>query len=159
MELIKHPHPVMNAIRLLLIVTVLFSTLTRCKKDNGATPATSQTDLLVANNWRTVRVTTPDGQEINKNRLNLATQVLYDLNMQFRNNGTVRALDPKQSNSVINGGTWTLAADNQSIDVDVSGFKGNFPIVQLTKSKLILRQNAPVDGNKTDINLEFEPSL
>lgn len=153
----------MSIIRLLLVVTVLFSTLTGCKKDDITTTieptVSSQTDLLVASNWRTVRVSTPGGQEINKSRLNLSTQILFDLNMQFRNNGTVRALDPKQSNSVINGGTWQLAADNKSIDVDVTGFKGNFPIIQLTKSKLTLRQRAPVDGKDADINLEFEPAL
>lgn len=151
----------MNTIRLLLLCTTLLITLSRCNKDSD-TPAptkATQTDLLVANNWRTVQVSTPDGQAINKSRLNLATQVLYDLNMQFRNDGTVRALDPKQSNSVVNGGTWKLAADNLSIDVDVSGFKGNFPIIQLTKTKLILRQNAPVDGKAADINLEFDPTL
>jgi maleate cis-trans isomerase len=138
------------------------SNLTNCKKDDNNTPAptaASQIELLIANNWRTVRVATPYGQEINKSRLNLATQVLYDLNMQFRNNGTVRALDPKQSNSVVNNGTWKLTPDNQSIDVDVSGFKGNFPIIQLTKTKLILRQRAPVDGKNADINLEFDPTL
>ncbi|GAB4017671.1 hypothetical protein EXU85_16555 [Spirosoma sp. KCTC 42546] len=152
----------MNPIRLLLVCTTLLLTLTHCKKDDGNNPTpteASQTELLVANNWRTVQVSTPDGQAVNKSRLNLATQVLYDLNMQFRNDGTVRALDPKQSNSVINGGTWTLATDNKSIDVDVSGFKGNFPIIQLTKSKLILRQRAPVDGKDADINLEFDPTL
>jgi hypothetical protein len=162
MELMKQPHPIMNTLRFLLMVSVLFSALTGCKKDDGTTPtptASSQTDLLVANNWRTVRVTTPDGQEINRSRLNLATQVLYDLNMQFRKDGSVRALDPGQSNSVINGGSWKLATDNQSIDVDVSGFKGNFPIIELSKSKLILRQNAPVDGKTADINLEFNPTL
>ena len=152
----------MNTLRLFLVFTALLGTLTHCKKDDGTTPtptATSQTDLLVANNWRTVRVSTSDGMEINRNRLGLTTQVLYDLNMQFRNNGTVRALDPRQSNSVVNGGTWTLASDFQSIDVDVQGFRGNFPIVTLNKNKLILRQRAPVDGTTTDINLEFDPTL
>lgn len=153
----------MPIIRLLIVVTVLFGTITGCKKDDINTipepTVASQTDLLVANNWRTVRVSTPEGQEINKSRLNLTTQILFDLNMQFRNNGTVRALDPKQSNSVINGGTWTLATDNKSIDVNVTGFKGNFPIIQLTKNKLTLRQRAPVDGKDADINLEFEPTL
>ena len=150
----------MNPIRLLLALSLLTLSLTGCKKDDGATPTTSsQTDLLVANNWRTKRVTTPDGAEISRNRLNLATQVLFDLNMQFRANGTVRALDPNQANSVVNGGTWKLTPDNQSIDVDVTGFKGNFPIVQLNRNKLILRQRAPLDGQNADINLEFEPSL
>ncbi len=153
----------MNTIRLLFVFAILFSATTGCKKDdNTTTPeptVSSQTDLLVANNWHTVRVSTPDGQEINKSRLNLFTQGLYDLNMQFRNNGTVRALDPQQSNSIVNGGTWTLATDNKSIDVDVTGFRGNFPIVQLTRNKLTLRQRAPVDGKDADINLEFEPTL
>lgn len=139
----------------------LVATITGCNDDSGtlAPSATTQTDLLVANNWRTVRVTTPAGQEINSNRLNLATQVLFELNMQFRSNGTVRALDPKQANTVVNGGTWKLAADNKSIDVVVTGFTGNFPIVRLDRSKLILRQTAPVDGKTAEVNLEFEPAL
>ncbi|UFH52610.1 hypothetical protein [Spirosoma sp. KNUC1025] len=158
----KKTFRVLNTLQFLLIVSLFLSVLTGCKKDDGNTPTpttSSQTDLLVANNWRVSGITTPEGQDINKSRLNLATQILFDLNMQFRNNGTVRALDPKQSNSVINGGTWSLATDNQSIDVDVSGFKGNFPIVQLTKSKLILRQRAPVDGKDADINLVFDAVL
>ncbi|AKD55614.1 hypothetical protein [Spirosoma radiotolerans] len=152
----------MHTLRIFVLISVLLVALISCKKDDGNDPnptAASQTDLLVANNWRTVRVTTPDGQEINKSRLNLNTQVLYDLNMQFRKDGSVRALDPSQSNSVVNGGSWKLTADNQSMDVDVQGFKGNFPIIQLTKSKLILRQSAPVDGKTSDINLEFNPTL
>jgi hypothetical protein len=60
---------------------------------------------------------------------------------------------------VINGGSWKLAADNKSIDVDVTGFKGNFPIVRLDRQKLILRQRAPVDGKDADINLEFDPTI
>jgi hypothetical protein len=158
----KRPYPVMTTLRFLLVFTVLFGTLTGCKKDDGATPTdSSQTDLLVANNWVTTSITTIDGQAITKGRLGLESQILFDLTMQFRKDGTVRALDPKQSNTVINGGTWTLAADSQSMDVDVTGFKGNFPIVQLTKSKLILRQDnkATVDGAKTNINLVFDPSL
>ncbi len=139
---------------------MLLGSLTACQKDDPAAPtATTQTERLVANNWQTTRVTTTDGQTINRNRLNLSTQVLFDLKMQFRADGRVSALDPNQSNQIINGGTWKLAADNQSIDVDVTGFKGNFPIVQLSRNKLILRQNAPVDGKATDINLEFDPVL
>ena len=152
----------MTPFRYILLIALLAITLTNCKKEDGNNPApteATQTDLLVANNWQVNRVTTPAGEEIKQSRLNLATQVLYLLKMQFRNNGTVRALDPGQSNSVVNGGTWTLTPDNQSMDVDVSGFKGNFPIIELTKTKLILRQRAPVDGKDADINLEFQATL
>lgn len=152
----------MNFARLSAVFLFAFFGLTQCGPDDTNTPTptqASQTELLVANNWHTFQVSALNGQAINKSRLSLNTQVLFDLNMQFRNNGTIRALDPKQSNSVVNGGTWTLAPDNKSIDVDVTGFKGNFPLVELTKSKLTLRQRAPVDGKDADINLEFEPTL
>lgn len=141
----------------MLLVTAF---ATACNNDNNPAPTTdSQTALLVANNWQVSNVTTPDGQAINTGRLSLATQFLYSLNMQFRNDNTVRALDPGQSNQVVNQGTWKLAADNQSMDVAVNGFNGNFPIVRLDRSSLILRQQAPVDGKTSPINLEFKPVL
>ena len=115
--------------------------------------------MLVATNWQITSITTPDGQLINAGRLNLVSQLLPQLKFQFRNDNSVRALDPLQSNAVKNAGTWYLATDNQSMDVDVTGFKGNFPIIQLSKSKLILRQVAPVDGKNADINLVFDPTL
>ena len=152
----------MNTLRILVFTSVLLSSLIGCKKDNDNTlapTAASQTELLVATNWQVTSITTPDGQLINYNRLNLVSQVLPQLRFQFRNDNSVRALDPAQSNAVKNAGTWYLAPDNQSMDVDVTGFKGNFPIVQLSKSKLILRQVAPVDGKNADINLVFDPSL
>ena len=144
---------------LLFLVAISFAA---CKKDDANTPAptsSSQTDLLIANNWVVKSVTTPDGQDIARNRLNLTTQLLFSLNMQFRANGTVRALDPNASNTVINGGTWVLTSDNKSMDVVVTGLSGNFPIVQLDRSQLVLRQTAPVDGKNADINLVFAPSL
>lgn len=160
----NHTYQVPSTLRFLLIAALLLTVFTGCKKDGTTDPEptqSSQTDLLVANNWHTTSITTPDGQTINQSRLDLFSQSLFQLNMQFRSNGRVNALDPGQSNSVVNGGTWKLATDNQSIDVDVTGFVGNFPIVQLTKSKLILRQDnkASIDGKKADVYLVFEPVL
>ena len=164
-ERMNHAHRVSNTLQLFLFVGLFLTLLTGCKKEDNTTDPeptqSSQTDLLVANNWRTTSITTPDGQAINKSRLDLFSQSLFELNMQFRNNGRVNALDPTQGNVAVNGGTWKLATDNQSIDVDVTGFVGNFPIVQLTKNKLILRQDgkASIDGKKSDVYLVFEPAL
>ena len=153
----------MKMIRALFTVLLLAGLLTGCKKDDGTTPSpttgNSQAELLVANNWQVTSTTTPDGTVINPSRLNLVNQNLPQLRFQFRTDNSVRALDPSQSNKVVNGGSWYMGADNKSIDVDVTGFKGNFPIIRLDRSKLILRQRAPVDGQTTDINLEFEPAL
>lgn len=152
----------MHTLRILVLTSVLLGSLVSCKKDNDnnlAPTAASQTELLVATNWQVTSITTPDGQLINYNRLNLVSQLLPQLKFQFRTDNSVRALDPAQSNAVKNAGTWYLTSDNQSMDVDVTGFKGNFPIIQLSKNKLILRQVAPVDGKNADINLVFDPSL
>lgn len=150
----------MISLRFLLVSLLSVASLTGCNRENTipAPTAAARTELLIANNWRATRVSTPDGQSISRNRLNLATQVLYDLDMQFRSNNTVRAID-RVSKQIVNGGTWSLTADSQSIDVDVTGFKGNFPVVELSRTKLVLRQRAPVDGTNADINLEFDPSL
>lgn len=143
-----------------LFTLMLVATLISCDDDTPAVAtAASQTELLVANNWQVYRVSDVNGNEITQNRLNATTRYLFDLNMQFRANNTVRALDPKQSNNIVNGGTWKLTEDNKSIDVDVQGFDGNFPIIRLDRQQFILRQTAPVDGKNADINLEFKPSL
>lgn len=150
----------MYPVRVLLLVFALtLGGLAGCKKDDNSTPqptAATQTDLLVASNWQLSRVTTTDGQTIGPTRLDAVTRTLFDMNMQFRADNTVRAID-RASKQILNGGTWQLTPDSQSMNVVVTGFSGNFPIVQLSRSKLILRQNqkAKVDGNLADIQLEF----
>ncbi len=149
-----------SLLRSSVVTLLLLAFITACNNDNNPTPTTSsQTELLVANNWQVSNVTDTNGQTINASRLSFTTNLLYSLSMQFRNDNTVRALDPKQSNVVVNQGTWKLASDNQSMDVVVTGFNGNFPIVQLNRNTLILRQQAPVDGKNAPINLEFKPVL
>jgi hypothetical protein len=149
----------MNQLRFLVFSFLMLGSLMSCKDDNNTPTASSQTELLVGNNWRVTNITDANGQSISKNRLSSTSQVLFELKFEFRNNNTVRAYDPNNSNAVVNQGTWSLASDNKSVDVDVSGFKGNFPLIELNRASLILRQQAPVDGTKTDINLVFAPSL
>lgn len=148
----------MKHIRIFLLVMVLASSLTACKDDSSAITAQSQTNLLVANKWLLTRVATTSDQTISQSQLNLATLLLYELNMEFKANNTVRAINTK-TQQIVNGGTWTLAPDNRSMDVVVTGFTGNFPIIELSRTKLTLRQRAPIGGKDTDINLEFVPSF
>ncbi len=146
----------------LLAYTLFFGLMVACKDDsanpNPVVTASGQTDLLVANPWLLDRVNDTSGQPIATGKLNLATTALYYLTMEFKANNTVRALDAK-TKQVVNGGTWYLTADNKAIDVNVTGFKGQFPLVDLSRSKMTLRQRAPVNGVDTDVNLEFKPSL
>lgn len=140
--------------------------LSGCDKDDnpgGTTPtpsAQTQTQLLVgsANGWQLDKLTDTSGKTINATQTNLTTQVLFGLIFQFRANNTVRALD-RTTKQIVNGGEWTLTADNKAVNVNVTGFKGDFPLVELTARKMTLRQTVPVNGTNQDINLEFVPSL
>jgi hypothetical protein len=151
----------MKHFRIVILLMSLMAGLLNCKNDDGNNPAptaASQTELLVSNKWLLQRVATSSDQTIGKNQMNTTTVLLFELDMQFYADNTVKAINHLTGN-IPNGGTWKLAADNKAIDVDVIGFKGNFPIVELNRTKLTLRQRAPVSGVESDINLEFAPSL
>ncbi|MCK8493745.1 MULTISPECIES: hypothetical protein [Spirosoma] len=150
----------MKHVRIFVLLLPLLAFLFNCKKDNSSPEPTaaSQTELLVANKWLLDRVSNTNDQTISVGQMGTNTLVLFELDMQFRSDGTVRAIN-RLTSQIPNGGTWKLAPDFKSMDVDVNGFKGNFPIVELTRTKLTLRQRAPVSGVESDINLEFKPSL
>ncbi len=149
-----------------LFVLLPFALFSGCKKDDntgGMTPAPTaqtQTQLLVGNvnGWQLDKLTDTSGKTINATQTNLTTQVLFGLIFQFRENNTVRALD-RTTKQIVNGGEWTLTADNKAVNVNVTGFKGDFPLVELTAKKMTLRQNVPVNNVNQDVNLEFTPSL
>lgn len=142
-----------------LLLTAL--TLTHCKKDSTPGPVTtqSQTELLVANTWVINQISDVNGKGYTDSQLSTATFVLKGLSFQFKGDGTVRASD-KTTKQILNGGTWVLTDNNTAIDVNVTGFSGKFPVIELTKSKLTLRQVDKISGvANTPINLEFVPSL
>jgi hypothetical protein len=139
--------------------------LSGCKNNNanGTDPmptAQTQTQLLVGslNGWQLDKLTDTSGKTINASQVNLTTQVLFGLIFQFKDNNTVRALD-RTTKQIVNGGEWTLTTDNKAVTVNVTGFKGDFPLVELTAKKMTLRQVVPVNGTNQDVNLEFIPSL
>jgi hypothetical protein len=150
----------MKFIRVIFWFAMLSTVSMGCQeKENNPTPTPeSQTELLVANKWGLKRVANANDNTISTSQMNATTLLLFELSMQFSKDNTVLARNTKTS-QVLNGGTWKLAEDNKSMDVDVNGFKGNFPILALSRTKLTLRQRAPVSGVDTDINLEFEPIL
>jgi hypothetical protein len=129
-----------------------------CKKDDGPITTQSRTELLVASNWRLDRVTDANGNTIAVNRLGVAALALTFADIQFTNNNIARAID-RSTKQILNGGTWYLIDDNQSLDVNVTGFKGVFPIIALSRTRLSIRQTTKVDGTDTAVNLEFSPAV
>jgi hypothetical protein len=92
------------------------------------------------------------------NKLNTSTNLIFALDIQFKENNVVRASD-KVSKQILNAGTWTFVENDTKVDVNVTGFKGVFGVVELTNNKLVLRNKVPISGVDTDANMEFVPSI
>lgn len=137
----------------LLTLVVLVSA---CKKDDPGVQ--DRAALLTANSWKLARVTDAQGQNISQNRMGVETQALFSLEFQFRPNNVTRATD-RLTRQVINGGTWYLVENNSAIDVEITQFKGRFPVRELTRNQLILGTKIPLNNQQTDANLVFEPSI
>ena len=140
---------------------LLVPALTNCKKNSEPAPVTteSQTTLLVSNTWVIKQISDVNGKPYTDGQLSLTTLAVKSLDFQFKSDNTVRASD-SVTKQIKNGGTWYLIENNTSLDVNVTGFSGKFPVVELTKTKLTLRQVDKINGApNTPINLEFVPSI
>lgn len=141
---------------LILSVSTLFS---QCKQGNEPDTSTAtRLELITASNWQLNQLTDASGKVINPQQTNLTTQVLFGLDFQFRNDNIVRALD-RTTKQIVNGGDWKFTSDNTGVDVKVTGFNGVFPIGELSRQKLVLKNKIPVNGVEQEANLEFKPSL
>ena len=60
---------------------------------------------------------------------------------------------------VINGGTWYLIEDNKIVDIDITGFKGQFGVEELTNSTMKLKSTMPVSGVDQETIMVFSPVI
>ena len=152
------PAYLLRSLRFFALLGLLAGGTLSCRDIDPAQAIASRAELLVANNWRIERITDTGGTVIATNRLGVGALALNFADIQFTNKNVARAID-RSSKQIINGGTWYLIQNNEALDVSVTGFAGIFPILELSRTKLIIRQNTTIDGQKKDVNLEFTPSL
>jgi hypothetical protein len=148
--------------KITLVFIALLSLVIACKKDGNSTPSTP-VELMTGNGWKVDRFATLDGTTITSNKLNATTALILTLDFAFlspdsKGVGVVRATD-KISKQVVNAGTWAFIENNTKVDIKVVGFTGAFSVVELSKTKLVLRNKVPVSGVETDTNMEFSPVL
>ncbi len=147
----------------LIFVPFLFIlvTFSACKKKNLPLPTESVTDLIKKNSWVIEQFTALDKTIIQESKLNTSAKFLYELKFEFRNNNQVRAI-VKANGQIANGGTWELTNNEKNVLIYIPGLKDEFLLVELTKSKLVLRPNEkvfPIVDNNTVVNMEFKPTL
>ena len=145
--------------KLYILAVLLMGLTVSCDKDTKTGPQeTDKGKVLITNPWRLVGVTDASGKAIPQNQLNIETQAIYLFDIQFFDNNVTKALD-RTSKQVVNGGTWYLIENNEILDVEVSQFKGKFPIKELSRSKMTLSNTVPVNGVNQEARLVFEPVI
>lgn len=140
---------------ILFIAIMLFAF--SCKKDETVTA--EPTKIISANFWKLDRFADLDGKTLTQNQLNSQAQALFGLDYEFRDDNVTRAKD-RITKQILNAGTWYLIESNQKLDIDILGFKGQFKVVELSKTKMVLQ----AENNKTIsagqfVNMEFLPAL
>ncbi len=129
-----------------------------CKTNEpGPNGSLDKASVLKSTQWKLDRVASPDNQTISPGRLNVETQAVFKVNIEFKDPDITRAID-QDSKQVLNGGTWQLLDNDATLDVRVTGFTGKFKLVELTRTKLVLGNSIPVDGQARELNMEFSPT-
>ncbi|MCE7071089.1 MULTISPECIES: hypothetical protein [Dyadobacter] len=152
--------------RRLLLIAPLFLALflVACDKDKkenpDPNPQLSEKDKILINYpWRMSDVTDLNGKTIPLNLLNTQTRAIKEvMDIQFLQNNVTKAID-QGSKQVINGGTWYLKNDDKMLDIKISGFSGEFGVVEISNSKLKLKSKMPVDKVEQETIMVFEPVI
>ncbi|WP_229253801.1 hypothetical protein [Dyadobacter sp. NIV53] len=108
--------------------------------------------------WKMASVTDLSGNTIPPSKLNLQTQAIPLLEIEFVSGNKVYAKSTADS-QVQNGGTWYLTDNLQVLDIDISGFAGKFGIEELTNSKMRLKSTMPVSGVDQETIMVFNPVI
>jgi len=140
----------------LLLIGFVFFTIS-CKKSALAVAEPSK--VLSANFWKLDRFTDIEGKTLSQNQLNSQAQALFGLDYEFRNDNVTRAKD-RITKQILNAGTWYLISNNQVLDIDILGFKGQFKVIEISKTKIILQaENNKMISAGQFVNMEFLPTF
>lgn len=139
----------------ILIISILLFTFS-CKK---ATVTPEPAKIITANFWKLDRYTDANSKALNVNELNSQALGIFDLEFEFIADNRVRGRDTK-SKQILNAGTWYLVDNDKAMNIDIIGFAGNFKVVSLSKTKMILQaENNKLISASSTVNLELVPVL
>lgn len=143
----------------LLFVITLVSFVFACKDKNEPQATNASAKTLTANYWKLDRFTDPNGKILSNSDLNSQVQAIFGLDFEFRADNVTRGID-RVSKQVKNAGTWYLKDDNKILDIQIIGFGGEFKIIALSNTKMILQtENNKMISASSTVNLELVPSL
>jgi hypothetical protein len=142
----------------ILLVLTLVSFILACK-DKKEEPVNASAKILTANFWKLDRFTDPSGKTLSQNEVGSQAQAIFSFDFEFREDNVTRGRD-RVSKQIVNAGSWYLKNDDKILDIQITGFGGEFKILQLSNTKLILQaENNKFISASSTINLELVPSL
>lgn len=137
---------------ILLISIGLFS----CQKKENVDPNTAKNDAIKASEWVVSSFTTSDNTPIDPALFTGDAKFINQLTYIFDNTGVVRSFD-KISKQAQAYGTWGLVENATKLDINIQGFKGTFGVIELSKTKMVLRNNIKYGNLEIPVNMIFIP--
>ena len=145
----------MNPTKILLII--LFSlNIFSCAKDEVIDPNLAKSEAIKSTEWVISGFTTADNTPIDPALFTGDAKFIDQLTYIFDNAGVVRSYD-KVSKQAQSYGTWGLIENSTKLDININGFKGTFGVIELSKTKMILRNNIKYNNTDIPVNMVFIP--
>ncbi len=140
-----------------LLLILLFSiSIFSCAKDENIDPNLAKTDAIKSSEWVINGFTTADNTPIDPALFTGDAKFIDQLTYVFDNTGVVRSYD-KISKQAQAYGTWGLVENATKLEINIQGFKGTFGVIELSKTKMILRNNIKYNNSEIPVNMVFVP--
>lgn len=128
-----------------------------CTDPNVGAADSERVDLISKRSWQLEKYTNTSGSTISDGQLNSSARLLYGLAFTFnKKNRTVQGM-AKTNKEIINRGTWDIESDNETLNIDIDGFSGEFEIVNLNNTTMVLKSKTdnPDIGVGSEVHLVF----
>ena len=145
----------MKLLKFFLILLISISILS-CEKEQITDPNLAKTEAIKASEWVVSGFTTADNSPIDPTLFGGDAKFIDQLTYVFDNTGVVRSYD-KISKQAQAYGTWGLIENSTKLDINIQGFKGTFGVIELSKTKMILRNNIKYNNLEIPVNMVFIP--
>jgi hypothetical protein len=156
----------MRHFKLLFIFLISISVFS-CAKDENTNPslteeeklkieAAQKVEAIKSSEWIISGFTTADNTPIDPALFSGDAKFIDQLTYIFDNTGIVRSYD-KVSKQAQAYGTWGLIENSTKLEINIQGFKGTFAVIELSKLKMILRNNIKYNNLEIPVNMVFIP--
>jgi hypothetical protein len=146
----------MNQSKILFILLLAFSIFSCAKEQEALDPNIEKANAIKSTEWIVDGFSTTDNTPIDPALFNNEAKFINQLTYTFDEKGVVKSFD-KVSKLPQTYGTWGLSENSTKLDINIPGFVGTFGVIELSKTKMILRNNIKYKNVEIPVNMIFLP--